>query len=108
MDKQQYNGPERRSQAWHLDKKVPIVFFFMLLSQFGATIWWAGEINGATKENTKSSIELIKRVSEIEARERDSNKLVERVVRVETMLENVQHTVNRIDNLTTEESRRKR
>lgn len=103
----EYTGEERRRQAWHLDKKVPLAFFFMLLAQAGTTVWWAAEVNGAVKEHAKSMVEMSRRVAEIESREREGNKLVERVVRVETMLENVQHTVNRID-MALDEPRRKK
>lgn len=107
MKKENYDGPERRRQAWHLDKKVPVVLFIFLLGQAGSTIYWAAELNSAVKEQAKSQTETSRRLSEIESRERESSKLVERVVRVETMLENVQHTVNRIDNALDERPRRK-
>lgn len=107
MKQEQYTGPERRTQAWHLDKKVPVVLFIFLLGQAGSTIYWAAELNSAVKEQAKLQTETARRLSELETRERESGKLVERVVRVETMLENVQHTVNRIDNALDERPRRK-
>lgn len=105
--KEPYEGEERRRQAWHLDKKVPIALFAMLFLQTVAVVWWAAAIDGATRENAKALLAMIQRVSEAESRERDGTKLVERVVRVETILENVQHTVNRIDNALDERHRRK-
>lgn len=104
---QNYEGQERRRQAWHLDKKVPIALFVMLFIQTGAVVWWAAEINSATRENAKALLAMSQRVSEVEGRERDGTKIVERVVRVETIVENVQRTVNRIDNALDERYRRK-
>lgn len=107
MKQEHYEGPERRRQAWHLDKKVPIVLFVILLGHASTTLWWAAELSSTVKEQAKAQTETIRRISEIEKREREGNKLVERVVRVETMLENVQHTVNRIDSALDERPRRK-
>lgn len=92
-----YEGTERRTQAWHLDKKVPIVIMLMLIGQGGMFIWWASELNGIVKDNMKVNIEQGKRMDAFEQRERDNVKLSERVVRVETIVENILHTVNRID-----------
>lgn len=107
MKQEHYEGPERRRQAWHLDKKVPITIIVALVIQTGSMIWQASALNSAVKENSSGLAAATKRIAEIELREREGNKLVERVVRVETMLENVQHTVNRIDNALDERPRRK-
>lgn len=96
--KNTYTGPERREGSWHLDKKVTITLILLLLGQIGSTIWWAADLSHATKENSKATIAISNRIAEIESRERESSKLVERMVRVETMLENLQSTANRIDN----------
>lgn len=101
-----YEGAERR-KAWHLDKKVPLALFFLLLSQTGTAIWWASGINSVVKSNAENLTQATIRLQELESREREGGKLVERVVRVETMLENVQQTVNRISNSLEEPRRRK-
>ena len=98
MSKETYEGHERRRQAWHMDKKVPIALIASLFFQTVALIVWAVRLEGRVEKTELSSAEYHRRLYEIETRERDGNKLVERVVRVETMLENVQSTVNRIDN----------
>ena len=103
---EKYEGDERRRQAWHLDKKVPIALFATLFIQTCAIVWWASEINSATREQAKAHLETVRRISEIESREREGNKLVERVVRVETIMENVLHTVNKIDDALTERKRK--
>jgi len=92
-----YEGTERRRTAWHLDRKVPIAFLFLLIIEAGAFVWWAAELNSLARENSRTNIEQASRMDAFEARERDNGKLVERIVRVETIMENVLHTVNKID-----------
>ena len=92
-----YEGTERRRTAWHLDRRVTLAFIFTLFMQTGAIGWWASELSHANRENTKNIIEMTKRLGDIETRERDNGKIIERVVRVEAILENVQRTVIRID-----------
>lgn len=107
MSEEPCEARERRQQAWHLDKRVPIALFAMLFMQTGAAVWWASEINSASREQAKLLLSLSQRLSEVESRERDATKLVERVVRVETIVENVQRTVNRIDSAIDDRYRRK-
>lgn len=104
MKKQTYNGPERRQQAWHLDKKVPITIVTALVVQTLALVWQASALNSAVKENADNLTETIKRVSDMETRERETGKMM---AKVETMLENLQHTVYRIDNALDERQRGK-
>ena len=96
--KSNYEGQERRVQAWHLDKKIPIMLIAVLIIQTVALIIWAVRLESRVEKAEVANMEIRKNIYEMEARERDNNKLVERVVRVETMLENVQNIVNRIDN----------
>lgn len=104
MKKKTYDGPERRQQAWHLDKKVPITIVTALIIQTLALVWQASALNSAVKQNTDSIAETTKRVSDMEVRERETGKMM---AKVETMLENLQHTVYRIDNALDERQRRK-
>lgn len=92
-----YNGAERRRQAWHLDRRVPLAIFIVLLGQMLSGVWYASEINSAVKKNAQDTAALSSVVMEMQQRERENGKLVERVVRVETIMENVLHTVNKID-----------
>lgn len=92
-----YHGDERRRQAWHLDKRVPIAIFFLLAGQGLALVYWAGKLSKTVEQTAQQNVELAKRVAEIEERERLNGKLVERLVRVETLMENVYSIVYRID-----------
>lgn len=102
----EYEGDERRRQAWHLDRRVPIAIFIVLLGQMLSGVWYASEMNAAVKKNTEDTAVLTRTITEIQQRERESGKLVERVVRVETIMENVLHTVNKIDDALTERKRK--
>ena len=101
-----YEGDERRRQAWHLDRRVPIAILIVLLGQMLTGVWYASEMNSAVKKNTEDTATLTQTITEIQQRERESGKLVERVVRVETIMENVLHTVNKIDDALTERKRK--
>jgi len=92
-----YEGTERRRTAWHLDRKVPIAFLFLLILEAGAFVWWAAELNSLARANAKTNQEQAARLDAFESRERDNGKLVERIVRVETIMESVLRTVNKID-----------
>lgn len=101
-----YEGEERRRQAWHMDRRVPIAILIVLLGQMLTGVWYASEMNSAVKKNTEDTATLTKTITEIQQREREGGKLVERVVRVETIMENVLHTVNKIDDALTERKRK--
>lgn len=101
-----YEGDERRRQAWHLDRRVPIAIFIVLLGQILSGAWYASEMNSAVKKNSQDTAILTRTIAEIQQRERENVKLVERVVRVETIMENVLHTVNKIDDALTERKRK--
>lgn len=101
--KKTYNGPEQR-QSWHLDKKVPITIVTALVVQTIALVWQASALNSAVKQNATNIEETTKRVSDMEIRERETGKMM---AKVETMLENLQHTVYRIDNALDERQRRR-
>lgn len=101
-----YEGDERRRQAWHLDRRVPIAIFIVLLGQMLSGVWYASEINSAVKKNTQDTAILTRTIADIQQRERESVKLVERVVRVETIVENVLRTVNKIDDTLAERKRK--
>jgi hypothetical protein len=103
---EQYEGNERRRQAWHLDRRVPIAIFVVLLGQMLSGVWHASEMNSAVKKNTEDTATLTRAITEMQQRERENGKLVERVVRVETIMENVLHTVNKIDDALTERKRK--
>ena len=95
--KEIYEGQERRTQAWHLSRTVPITLIIALIAQTIALIIWAVRLEGRVDQTEISGIESRKLLNDMEIRERDGGKLSERVVRVETILESVQRTVNRIE-----------
>jgi hypothetical protein len=68
---------------WHLDKKVPTAFLFMLVIHTMAAIWFASRLNA--------------RVESLEAITRNNSLVLERLVRVEVQLDGVKETINRID-----------
>lgn len=98
-----YNGAEHR-RSWRLDKKVPITIVAALIIQTIALVWQASALNSAVKQNADSIAETTKRVADMEIRERETGKMM---AKVETMLENLQHTVYRIDNALDDRQRRK-
>lgn len=101
-----YTGVEHRRQAWHLNRGVPLTLIAALIIQTIALVVWAVRLEGRVEKTETTAAESRQRLIEMETRERESNKLTERVVRVETMLESVQRTVNRIDDATTKRGQR--
>ena len=99
---------DEKTREWHLDKKVPITLFIALLIQGAAFVWWAAELNGLVRQSVEINAEQNKRIEAMEQRERDNGKMIERVVRVETMIEEVKRTVNRIDDNLDSQMRRTR
>ena len=102
-----YEGEERRVKAWHLDRRVPIAIFIVLFGNLLSGVWYASEVNSAVRKNAADNATTARLVVDIQQRERDNGKLVERVVRVETIMENVLHTVNKIDEAIVNDRRRK-
>jgi hypothetical protein len=71
------------SNEWRTDKKVPLLFLLTLMVHTMAAIWFASRLNA--------------RVESLEAITRDNSLVLERLVRVETQLDGVKETMNRID-----------
>ena len=69
--------------GWHLDRRVPIAFVFVIAMQTAAGIWWAA---------TQSA-----RMGAIEQWIADNKSVTERLAVIETNQINIQRTVDRID-----------
>ena len=92
-----YEGQNRRSNEWHLDKKVPIVILFMIAAQVITSVWWAAEMTAFSRANYAKNVEQEKRLEIIESRERESFKVGERLVRLEVITENTNVVVRRLE-----------
>lgn len=69
--------PDPASDGWHLDKRIPIALVVTILLQTVGAIWWAATISA--------------RVTALE------DKPPERLVRVETQVEGINKTLERIE-----------
>jgi hypothetical protein len=69
--------------GWRPDKKIPLAFLLTLIIHTMTAIWFASRLNA--------------RVESLEAITRDNSLVLERLVRVETQLDGVKETINRID-----------
>jgi len=77
---------DRRSMEdskWHLDKKVPIALIIAILFQTGVFIWLIAKLD--------SRVEVLEKTSEVR------NTLPERVTRLETIVEQLPRTLERIE-----------
>ena len=69
--------------GWHLDRRIPIAFVFVIAIWTTAGIWWAA---------TQSA-----RMDTIEQWIADNKSVIERLAVIETNQINIQRTVDRID-----------
>lgn len=67
---------------WHLDKKVPIALIFTIIAQTSAFVWWAADINA--------------RVSGLEKRDTITYPYGERIIKLETQMQNISDGINEI------------
>ena len=82
-DKDEYSGHERRSKPWHEDGRTVITVIVALLLQAGGIIWWASGIEH--------------RMSAVESERPANHIMVERVVRMETLLTSVDRRLNEMN-----------
>ena len=73
------DAPEAK---WHLDKRIPIALIVAIVVQTMAAVWWAG---------TSSA-----RLDSIERRVEQMTPQAERIVRMETKIENIGLSINEI------------
>lgn len=74
-------------KEWHLDKKVPVAMMVTLLLQTGAIVWWAAGISV--------------RVDVLEQRAITAAPQAERIIRLESKLDNITDKVAEIKGLVT-------
>ena len=71
--------------SWHLDKRVPVALILAIALQSFTAIWWAGRIDS--------------RVDSIERRQEQQAPQGDRIVRLETRMENIAEYILEIRNL---------
>ena len=81
---------ERPTNAWHLDKRVPIALIVSLAVQTAGLVWWAATLEGRINDATRR-IELSERRNE-EDRLMIHNG-INRLVRIETILERIERSI---------------
>ena len=92
MKREAYEGTERRSHSepWHLDRKVTLAMILAILIQAGAGVFAAGQILRDVDDSKQG-------LAKLQAEQNKMAILSERVVRVETLVEGVKSTVDRIE-----------
>lgn len=81
---------EDLANNWHLDKRIPLALIFTALAQIGTFIWWAAKTDeGVTALNN--------RVALLEASELSRSAIIERVIRVEEKISNINSTMQRVE-----------
>lgn len=74
----------QRDQNWQIDKRIPIATILGMLFQTVAVVWWAATIDG--------------RVTALEQRANKTDPLLERVIRMEVTISNVERTLSEVKN----------
>lgn len=97
-----YDGLDRRVPApeWHTSKNYFLSIIFLLVTNIGSTIWWAGGINSDV-EQLKARPDLTERVIQLETTVTVHNKYFNRL---DITLTSLDKTMSRIDR---EQARRK-
>lgn len=89
-----YNGQEKRAPrmktSWHLDFKITISIIIALALQTLTIVYEVGKLTKQLESNM-NDIKILK------ADQMKGVILSERVVRVETLMENIKYTVDRIE-----------
>lgn len=86
-----YEGKDRRkSEHWHLDKRVPISIIVAIIAQTAGIIYGAALLRSDVDESKR-------RITALEHKDEKNGALGERVVRVETLMEGVKGAVERIE-----------
>lgn len=83
--KQLLTKAKMSKQHWSIDKRVPLALIFAIIAQSIAAVWWAATISGRVDQLEKSQ------------RLNDESKLGERMVRMETLVQQVVDSTQRIE-----------
>ena len=54
---EKYQGPNRREEQWHLDKKVPISLIFAIVIQTVTITWFFADLSHRVEVNAKAIVE---------------------------------------------------
>lgn len=95
----EYDGPDRRSNEWHLDKKVSISVIGLLIVNICSSIWWAATLTSEVDE-LKRRPELSERVIRLEATVDEHSRVLNKLTAV---LDKLDVT---IDKIATEQAKR--
>lgn len=77
-------APGPNQERWHIDKGVPLALLLAIAAHAGVALWWAASYSAVTD----ARLDTLENV--VAARQDQGNRLV----RVETQIENLQDTVN--------------
>lgn len=80
----------QHGDSWHLDRKVTIAMILAILVQTAGIVWSAARLSSDVDEGKR-------RIADLETSVSKAQILNERVVRVETLVEGVKSTVDRIE-----------
>lgn len=75
--------PDPATNGWHIDRRIPIALVLTILIQTGGAVWWLATLNS--------------RVSNLEEKLGAVASQPERLVRVETQVEALTKTMDRIE-----------
>ena len=90
------NTSRRRSDQWHLDKRVPIGFILALLVQSAGIVWWGAGLDGQVDDHDRRIVSL-ERVDD--ARTHEMNGIEGRLSRLEANSDNQLATLRRIETI---------
>jgi len=89
-----YEGTDRRADpVWHNNKNYFLSIIFLIISNIGATIWWASSINSDV-EILKSKPDLLERVIRLETSVELHNKYFDKFT---ISLDNLNSSIIRVD-----------
>lgn len=75
--------PDPASDGWHFDRRIPIALVLTILIQTAGAVWWLSSLNS--------------RVTSLEEKIGSVASQPERLVRVETQVEQLTKTMDRIE-----------
>lgn len=96
QDQRQYPGTvhDRRSEPWHMDKRVPISLILALLIQTGSFIWWAAGVSFELRDHERRIMSVETFNTQVTV---SLGGIGDRMARVEEKLSAQSDTLNRIE-----------
>jgi len=83
IDQQKVERRRMYEEHWHLDKRVPLALIFAIVIQTAGAFWWASDIS--------------RRVANLESNQTNANLLIERIVKLETVLSRLDKTLDKLE-----------